>query len=459
MNLEKTIAAVSTPYGKGGIAVIRVSGKKAFEITSKIFTSKSGKSIDQYKSGCAIYGSFSDSEGSFDDGLVTIFKTPHSFTGEDTAELSCHGGILVTQRLLKACLSAGADYASPGEFTKRAFINGKISLSQAEAIGGIIDAVTDKHLSISANQVRGSLSKKIDEITSRLISLAASVYAYIDYPDEDMTDVTVDEMKDILSAIKEDINKLIVSFKYGKAISDGVNTVIAGRPNMGKSSIMNFFAGYERALVSDIAGTTRDVVTEKIRFGDIVLNIADTAGIHNQGDVIEKMGMEKTLEYIKNSELVFVVADASEGLLDEDYEVINKIKEYGKEESSILIFNKTDKCSELDIKTDVLPHICYFSAISPTDEQISNLKKLIGEICGELETDSNSEIILNARQYSALIKAKNSVENAVLSLEQFTQDVSGFDIEEAVSYLSELEGRKVSEAIVDEIFSKFCVGK
>ncbi len=459
MNLEKTIAAVSTPYGKGGIAVIRISGKNAFEITSRIFTPKSGKKLEQYKNGYAIYGSFSDSEGSFDDGLVTLFKNPHSFTGEDTAELSCHGGILVTQRLLRACLSAGAEYASPGEFTKRAFINGKISLSQAEAIGGIIDAVTDKHLSISANQVRGSLSKKIDEISSRLISLAASVYAYIDYPDEDMTDVSVDEMKDILSDINKDINKLIMSFKYGKAISDGVNTVIAGRPNMGKSSIMNFFAGYERALVSDIAGTTRDVVTEKIRFGDIVLNIADTAGLHNQGDFIEKMGMEKSLEYIKNSDLVLVVADASEGLLDEDLEVINKIKEYGKEENAILIFNKTDKCSEYKIKTSVLPHVCFFSAIAPSEEQISDLKKSIGKICGELETDVNSEIILNVRQYSALTKAKQSVENAVFSLEQFTQDVAGFDIEEAVSALNELEGRKVSEAIVNEIFSKFCVGK
>ncbi|MBO7254522.1 MAG: GTP-binding protein, partial [Clostridia bacterium] len=284
-------------------------------------------------------------------------------------------------------------------------------------------------------------------------------YAYIDYPDEDMTDVSVDEMKDILFHINKDINKLIMSFKYGKAISDGVNTVIAGRPNMGKSSIMNFFAGYERALVSDIAGTTRDVVTEKIRFGDIVLNIADTAGLHNQGDFIEKMGMEKSLEYIKNSDLVLVVADASEGLLDEDLEVINKIKEYGKEENAILIFNKTDKCSEYKIKTSILPHVCFFSAISPTEEQISDLKKSIGKICGELETDVNSEIILNARQYSALTKAKQSVENAVLSLDQFTQDVTGFDIEEAVSSLNELEGRKVSEAIVDEIFSKFCVGK
>ena len=183
---------------------------------------------------------------------MTIFKSPNSFTGENTTELSCHGGILVTERLLKACLSAGAEYAGPGEFTQRAFINGKITLSQAEAIGGIIDAVTDKHLNVSANQVRGSLSKKIESISSRLISLAASVYAYIDYPDEDMTDVTVPEMIEILKDVQKDIDLLISSFKYGKAISEGVNTVIVGRPNMGKSSIMNFLAGYERAIVSHI---------------------------------------------------------------------------------------------------------------------------------------------------------------------------------------------------------------
>ena len=189
------------------------------------------------------------------------------------------------------------------------------------------------------------------------------------------------------------------------------------------------------------------------------MNIADTAGLHNEGDVIEKMGMEKSLEYIKNSELVLVVADASEGLKEEDLEVINKIKEYGKEENAILVFNKTDKCSTYDIKTDILPHVCFFSAIAPTDDQITSLNNAIGKICGELETDASSEIILNARQYSSLIKAEQSVNNAISSLEQFTQDVAGFDIEEAVSSLNELEGRKVSEAIVDEIFSKFCVGK
>ncbi len=459
MNLERTIAAVSTPFGKGGIAVIRVSGNKALEVVSKIFFAKSEKRIDEYKSGTAIYGSFADEEGVFDDGLITFFKGPRSFTGEDTVELSCHGGILVTQRLLNACLCAGAEYAAPGEFTKRAFINGKITLSQAEAIGGIIDAVTDKHLNISANQSRGSLSKRINDIADRLISLAASVYAYIDYPDEDMTDVSVDEMKSILINVRNDISKLKNTFKYGKAISDGVKTVIAGRPNMGKSSIMNFLAGYDRALVSDVAGTTRDVVTEKIRFGDIVLNVADTAGLHSEGDFIEKMGMEKSLEYIQNADLVFVVADASEGLCPDDLEVIKNVKEFGKEDCAVLIFNKTDKCSVVKEHDNALPYCCYFSAISPTEEQISRLKEIVGEICGENETDLNSEIIINSRQYSALNKAYVAVNNSISSLDGFTQDIAGFDIEEAISALKEFEGRKVSEAIVGEIFSKFCVGK
>ncbi len=458
MNLERTVAAVSTPFGKGGIAVIRISGKNAYDITSKVFTPKSGKKLSDYKSGFAVYGSFFDAEGLFDDGLVTFFKSPHSFTGEDTAELSCHGGILVTNRLLNACLSAGAEYASPGEFTKRAFINGKISLSQAEAVGGIIDAATDKHLTVSANQSRGSLSKKIDKIADSLISIAASVYAYIDYPDEDMTDVSVDEMKILLSEIKSEILKLMNTFKYGKAISEGVKTVIVGRPNMGKSSIMNFLAGFDRALVSDIAGTTRDVVTEKIRFGDIVLNVADTAGLHEASDVIEKMGMEKSLEYMKSAELILVVADATEGLMEEDLKVIERVFEYGKENCSILILNKTDK-GEVKNTPNSLNRICQFSAISPTDEQISNLRKSINEICGENDTDINSEIIVNARQFSSLNKAFTAVENAILSLDSFTQDVAGFDIEEAISALRELEGRKVSEAIVNEIFSKFCVGK
>ncbi len=459
MNLERTVAAVSTPFGKGGIAVIRISGKNAYDITSKVFSPKSGKTLSDYKSGFAVYGSFSDEEGLFDDGLVTFFKAPHSFTGEDTAELSCHGGILVTNRLLKACLSAGAEYASPGEFTKRAFINGKISLSQAEAVGGIIDAVTDKHLTVSANQSRGSLSNKIDQIADSLISIAASVYAYIDYPDEDMTDVSVEEMKTILIDIKTEIKKLMTTFKYGKAISEGVKTVIVGRPNMGKSSIMNFLAGFDRALVSDIAGTTRDVVTEKIRFGDIVLNVADTAGLHEADDVIEKMGIEKSLEYMKSAELVLIVADATEGLQNDDLKVIDRVKEYGKEECSVLILNKTDKGEVSNNIPHLLNRICYFSAVSPKEDQITELKKSISEICGENEASENTEIIVNARQFSSLNKAFSAVENAISSLDSFTQDVAGFDIEEAIAALRELEGRKVSEAIVNEIFSKFCVGK
>ena len=324
-----TIAAIGTPHGKGGVALIRISGDEAFDVAERIFKPASEKRFALKQHGVSYYGSFCDENGIFDDGLCLLFHGPHSFTGENVAELYCHGGILVTQKLLSAALKNGAVMASAGEFTRRAFLNGKITLTQAEAIGDIIDSKTEKHLSVASKQASGSLSRKLGEIYDELKLLTASVYAYIDYPDEDMTDVSVEEMRSRLIAVKKSLDKLVGSHTYGKAISEGIPTAIVGKPNTGKSSLLNALCGEERAIVTDIEGTTRDIVTETVRLGEILLRLSDTAGIRESLDTVEKIGIEKSKQAIENAELILAVFDLSRPIDDDDKRLIGSIFEAG----------------------------------------------------------------------------------------------------------------------------------
>ncbi|PKM62897.1 MAG: tRNA uridine-5-carboxymethylaminomethyl(34) synthesis GTPase MnmE [Firmicutes bacterium HGW-Firmicutes-21] len=451
----RTVAAISTPYGKGGVAVIRISGEAAVRIASKVFMPKSGIGLDDIPSNTAVYGSFFDSDGIFDDGIVTLFRAPKSYTGEDTAELSCHGGILVTKKLLCAAIAAGADYAEAGEFTKRAFINGKITLSQAEAVGGIIDAKNEKHLAVSLLQSKGALSARIKKLSDSLAYLAASVYAYIDYPDEDLRDIGTEEMKSRLMAIRDDITRLAQTHRYGQAISEGINTVIVGKPNTGKSSVLNSLIGYDRAIVTDIAGTTRDIVTEQIRLGDLIHNLSDTAGIRESDDVIESIGINKSRQAIGDAELVLAVFDGSKPLDDYDMEILNQIRRSGKESCTICMLNKSD----LGLVVPSLPfgrQIVFSAAVGIGRDA---LESTIGDLFGEGDVSSLGEIIVGARQYAALTRAEAAVKNALTSLDGFTQDIAGMDVEEAIACLGELDGRTASEQVVNEIFTHFCVGK
>ncbi len=457
----KTIAAIATPHGKGGVAIIRISGDDAVSVASKLFKPRSGISVNEITSNKAVYGSFFDKDGVFDDGILTLFRAPRSYTGEDTAELSGHGGVLVTKKLLEAAITSGADYADAGEFTKRAFINGKISLSQAEAVGGIIDAKSEKHLQISVLQSRGALSSRIKEISDRLAYLAASVYAYIDYPDEDLRDVSGEEMRKSLIAIREDIIRLSGTHRYGQAISEGINTVIVGKPNTGKSSVLNSLIGYDRAIVTDIEGTTRDIVTEQVRLGDVLLNLSDTAGIRESDDPIESIGISKSRQSIKEAELVLAVFDGSRELDSWDTEILEQIKNAGKQDCTICLLNKSD----LGLVVPRLPfgiQIVFSAAdIKKSGRTVGRdeLEKAIEELFDQGEITSLGEVIIGARQYAALSRAKSALDNAVKSLDGFTPDISGMDIEEAIACLGELDGRSASERVVNEIFSHFCVGK
>lgn len=454
-NCMSTIAAIGTPHGKGGVAMVRISGEDALAVAERIFVPASETRFNEKKGGRVYYGSFRDKKGIFDDGICVLFRAPGSFTGEDVAELYCHGGVLVTQKLLSAALSNGASPAGPGEFTRRAFINGKISLIQAEAIGGIIDSVNEKHLTVAARQAGGSLSRALDSVYNELRMLAASVYAFIDYPDEDMTDVSVSEMRLRLLGIKERLDRLAGSHTYGKAISEGIATAIVGKPNTGKSSLLNLICGEERAIVTDIAGTTRDIVTETVRFGDLVLRLSDTAGIRESGDTVERLGIGKSRSAIESAGLILAVFDLSRPLDRDDESLIDAIKAAKKEDKTVCILNKSDIS---EIKHE-LPFERCVTVSAVTGEGIDALVDTVSEMFGAGEIGENDEIVINARQCAALVNASEAVGEAVKALDSFTQDIAGMDIERALSAIAEADGRSVNEDIVNEIFSRFCVGK
>lgn len=460
MNAARTVAAISTPYGKGGVALIRITGDDAIAVAQRVAKRTAGVSLSDTPSAKAVRVTFAENGVAFDDGLVTLFRAPHSFTGEDTAELCCHGGVFVTQKLLSAVFAAGAFPAGAGEFTRRAFQNGKISLSQAEAVGGLIDAKNDRFLTVSLLQCRGALSDKLRTLTERLKMLIVSVYAYIDYPDEDMTDVPVPELRDHLRGLIGELQTLCDSHAYGRAISEGLRTVLIGKPNTGKSALLNAFAGEDRAIVTEIPGTTRDVVREQVKLGDLLLNLSDTAGLRESDDPVEKLGVGRSLAALQEAELVLAVFDGSAPPDEQDEEVLRQIFACGKQEHTVFLLNKADLKEAHPAYHEFLPAgALAVSALQKSGfEQLERaVREKIG--AGDVGIESLGEIVVGARQYAALSKAKEQLTAALGALDGFSQDVAGLDMEQALAILEEVDGRTASEEIVNEIFSHFCVGK
>ena len=455
--INSTISAIATPLAPGGIGVIRISGENAQEIADKVFVSVSGKKLAETEGYRALYGYVTDEKGQKLDECVALnFIAPRSFTGENVVELSCHGGVYIMKKLLSAVFAAGARPAGPGEFTRRAFMNGKMDLAQAESIMDIISAQGEQAARAAMSVKEGSLSHKIDSITDSLIDLGAHLAAWADYPDDDIPQVDEEMLKERLDSAEEALNKLLSTFDTGKILREGVDTVIAGKPNAGKSTLMNLLSGCERSIVTSYAGTTRDIVEETIMLGDIPLLLADTAGIRETDDPVEKIGVDLALGRVKRAQLVMAVFDSSAELTEDDIRLIEDLQNI----PSIAIVNKTDLQQVMDIEyiKEKFSHIVYISALK--GEGVEELKNAAEELLKTRNFDTSGGVLYSERQRDDARKALECIREAKDAMYLgFTLDAVTVSTEGAVGYLLELTGKRVSDAVVDSVFEKFCVGK
>ena len=454
--LFDTIAAISTPKGEGGIAIIRISGDKSFEILDKIFVKKNpNANLGFYKLN---YGFIKDGEKTVDEVMAVRLKAPKSYTCEDIVEINCHGGTLVSEKVLELVLRNGARHAESGEFTKRAFMNGRIDLSQAEAVMDIIQGKTEKSVSLSLDQLRGDLRDKVNQFKKALLDITAHVNVVLDYPEEGIDDPLPAELRNNLEKVYEEANRLIDSYDTGKKIKEGIKTVIVGKPNVGKSTLLNALLHEERAIVTHVAGTTRDVIEEIINIKGVPLVLVDTAGIRKTDDIVENIGVEKSKKFIGKADLVLLVLDASKELENEDIEVINQIKENKKK--VIVLLNKIDLNKKINLEGHNLENIVEISAkdnIGIEDMQEKIYSYIVEE---DVENSSEKLIITNIRHKTALEKTKDAIKNIFETIDMgLPMDLISVDLKEALDSLSEITGEISSEDILDHVFGNFCVGK
>ena len=450
------IAAISTPLGTGGVGIIRISGKNATEIVDKIFISVNGKKLASSKGYRAYFGKIYDGNTAVDEVICLVFRAPHSYTGEDVVEINCHGGVFLLKKILRLVLSNGAIAASPGEFTKRAFLNGKLDLSEAESVMTLISAQGEQGANAAFNQLEGKLSRKIEGINSSLLSLAAHIAAWVDYPDDEIENLGEDEVHSVIFNAKSEITSLLKSFDSGMAITNGVEAAIVGKPNVGKSTLMNLLTGYDRSIVTEIEGTTRDVVEETVYLNGCILRISDTAGMRETGDVVEKLGVERSRKKLERAAIVFAVFDVSKPLSEEDIELIENCKN----KNVIPILNKTDldSCLDEDYIKKSLGSPLFISA--KIGDGYNELCDRVAELMGTKNFDTTSAMLVNERQRLCCEKANEALKDALEASEAgLTPDAIGVCIDDAIAALLELTGQKASEAVVDEVFKQFCVGK
>lgn len=453
---NQTIAAISTPLAVGGIGIIRVSGTHAKAVVKGLFHPVGKRTLDTVSGFSAIYGRVFDADGDIDEVVVTVYHAPKSYTGENIVEISCHGGIYVMQRILRACIHEGATLAEAGEFTKRAFLNGKMNLTEAEAVIDLITAQSGQAVKAALSARDGVLSKKVASITKVLIEAAGHLAAWVDYPEEDIEEVTNARLLKDLQSVYIQLKVLLSSYDTGRIIKEGVDTAIIGKPNVGKSTLMNLLAGFDRSIVTDIPGTTRDVVEDVIRLDDVVLNLADTAGIRETNDPIELLGVTLSRKKLMSAGLVLAVFDSSSVLGEDDKELLALLSD----RPSIAVINKTD----LDKKIDVdfiqkkIPHIVEISAL--LGEGQDKLAATIKEVLGLHHIDALAPILANERQRAAVEYAMAGVVDGISALKaDYTLDAVSVCIDVAVDRLLELTGERATNEIVNEIFAHFCVGK
>lgn len=454
--MSSTIAAISTPQAAGGIGVIRISGDDAINIAAKVFKPLSGRKIEEMPGYRAAFGVIEHGGEKIDEAVCLVFREPKSYTGENVVELSCHGGLFVLQKTLRAVFAAGAVPAEPGEFTKRAFLNGKMDLTEAEAVMGLIGAKGDQAAKAALNTLDGALSKKIAEICRSVVSVCAALGAWVDYPDEDIDEMSRGEIDERLSEAKESLELLLSRFDAGQAMTEGVNTAIVGKPNVGKSTLMNMLTGYERSIVTHVAGTTRDVVEETVRLGDVVLRLADTAGIHDTADEVESIGVSMAREKLERASLILAVFDSSSPLDGED----ERILEYCRGKNCIAVINKSDLEEKLDEKkiAECAERTVKISA--ENGDGYEELKSAVEQTLGTDKVDTSAAMLTTERQRNSALKAAECLEEAISALRfGMTLDAVNVSADCAVQALLELTGERASEAVVDEVFRNFCVGK
>ena len=452
-----TIAAISTSPGIGGIGIVRISGKDAFKVLNKIFKPKNNSEIKGYT---MKYGNIIDTEKNkiIDEVLVSYFIAPKSYTTENMCEINSHGGVIVMKQILDLCLKNGATLAEPGEFTKRAFLNGRIDLVEAEAIIDIINAKTEREKDASVCQLNGFLSKEIIDIEKDLLSFTADIEANIDYPEYDIEEVSTNKSLEVLKNVKKKLLKLKESFNNGKILKEGINTAIIGRPNVGKSSLLNVLLKEERAIVTEYEGTTRDTIEEYISIKGIPLKIIDTAGIRNTDNAVEKIGIEKSIEIARKADLVIAIFDISQELKDEDYRILEIIKD----KNAIIVLNKIDlpvnKTTEEKIKS-LNKDIVKISALERKgiEEIYDKILKLYDLNKINIEGEN---IVTNARHQNLINQSLISLEKAINTIDSgMPLDIIAIDVKDILENLGKITGKNVSEDVINEIFSKFCLGK
>ena len=457
-NLNDTIAAISTAIGEAGIAIVRMSGEDSINIIDKIFVAASKIKMKDAENRKFMYGHIYDDEKKIDEVLVVKMKGPHSYTAEDIVEIHCHGGVVSVKRILNLILSKGARLAEKGEFTKRGFLNGRIDLTQAEAVIDLIKAKTDISFDLGLNQLSGALSEVLNKLKDELVSMQALIVANIDFPDEDIEDAAYNDLLDRSKKILDTIDNLLENSKNSRLLRDGINTVILGKPNVGKSSLLNGLLKYDRAIVTDIAGTTRDVIEDYINLDGVLLKISDTAGIRETDDEVEKIGVNIAREKLKDADLVIAIFDLSRDFDEDDKEILKLIKN----KKHIIILNKDDleqKISDEEIEKYFKDDYLRLSVME--NESVMKVEKLIIDLFfdGELQISSDT-VLSNLRHINALREAKKELLEVNESLnKRVFLDLIEVDLENVIAHISEITGTITTEDILDRVFSDFCIGK
>ena len=453
-----TIASISTAPGIGGIGIIRMSGEKSFEVLNKIFYPKNQYNIEDIKGYTIKYGHIKENEKIIDEVLVSFFKAPHSYTAENMCEINSHGGIVVMRKILDLCLKNGAELAEPGEFTKRAFLNGRMDLSQAESVIDIINAKSDIEAKEGIKQLEGFLTQEINKIKEKILDLMTNIEVSIDYPEYDIENLLESDVSNKLNNIKIDLQKLEKSFSNGKIIKEGIKTAIIGKPNAGKSSLLNAILKEERAIVTKFEGTTRDTIEEFVNINGIPLKLIDTAGIRETDNEIEKIGIEKSKSLAKEADLCIVIIDSSKKLDREDENILNVVNK----NNTVVVLNKSDLGSVIDANTAIINNFKYIVNISALrNEGINDLYDIITKMFNLNEINLDNELIItNERHKNIISKAISNIEKAKKSLDDnMPIDIVAISIKDVLSNLGEITGDVASEEIINEIFARFCLGK